>query len=94
MTVIDDTAQHAAQWDSINLHDRLREALAAKIEGDNGRMPERGMFCCADVLALLDEADRLRPKSYEPTTDTTTIRDILRPLDVCVELLNLDSGDI
>lgn len=44
----------AKQWTTINLLDRLQEALNAKVEGDNGRLPERGMLNLADVQALID----------------------------------------
>lgn len=44
----------ANRWASLNLIDRLQETLNAKIEGDNGRLPGRGMFNCADVQALIN----------------------------------------
>lgn len=44
---------HDTRWSSLSIHERVQESLNAKIEGD-GRMPERGMFSCADIQALLD----------------------------------------
>lgn len=53
-------AANTARWNRLNLHDRIRETLAAKLEGDGGRMPERGMFPCADIQALLNETEAAR----------------------------------
>jgi len=50
---------HTEHWASLNLHERIQETLNAKIEGDNGRMPEKGMFNCRDIQDLLAENIRL-----------------------------------
>jgi hypothetical protein len=45
----------ADRWASLNLIDRLQESLNAKIEGDNGHLPIRGMMNLADVQALITQ---------------------------------------
>lgn len=51
-----------ARWNAraIEVCDRLHETINAKIEGDAGRMPERGMFNCGDVLAATGIIAELR----------------------------------
>lgn len=51
-----------ARWNTraIEVCDRLHETINAKIEGDAGRMPERGMFNCGDVLAATGIIAELR----------------------------------
>lgn len=44
---------HDARWASLGAVDRVRESLLAKVEGDSGRMPERGMFNCSDIAELV-----------------------------------------
>lgn len=44
---------HDARWATLGVVDRVRESLLAKVEGDSGRMPERGMFNCADIAELV-----------------------------------------
>jgi hypothetical protein len=50
----------ARTWAALNLHDRVHESLAAKIEGNMNSLPGKGMFVCADVQALLAEVLELR----------------------------------
>lgn len=47
---------HDKRWAGLNVIDRLQESLNAKIEGDQGRLPERGMLNLADVQALINLA--------------------------------------
>ena len=45
---------HDKRWAELGVIDRLQESLNAKIEGDQGRLPERGMLNLADVQALIN----------------------------------------
>lgn len=47
-----DPQAHNTRWEHLNLIDRVTETLNAKLEGNN-RLPERGMFNCADIQQLL-----------------------------------------
>lgn len=47
-------AAHDLRWAGLSTIDRVQESLNAKIEGDNDRMPEKGMFVCKDIAALLE----------------------------------------
>lgn len=47
---------HNERWAQLSIIDRVQETLNAKIEADFDRMPEKGMFVCRDIAALLDLA--------------------------------------
>lgn len=81
---------HDAQWARINLHDRISQTLSMKLEGDNGRMPERGMFNCADIAALLAECTT---HDQHATTNTQPVKIVRRRIDLAAELLNLENID-
>ena len=57
---VEERATSDRAWELLNLHDRVHESLAAKIEGDGRGLPIRGMFNCLDVQALLAEVLELR----------------------------------